>query len=52
MHGQYIRRQPTGEEDTILWLSRGGYLEGETESGIIATRLGITNIMQQKSYNQ
>lgn len=37
MHGQYIRstdRQLVGEEDTLLWLSRGD-LKGEIDSEII-----------------
>jgi hypothetical protein len=38
MNGQYIRstdRQLIGEEDTLLWLSRGD-LKAETESEILA----------------
>jgi hypothetical protein len=40
MHGQYIRnidRQPTGEEDTFLWLSNGD-LKAETWSEIVAAQ--------------
>jgi hypothetical protein len=40
MHGQYIRnidRQLISEEDTFLWLSKGG-LKAETESEIVAAQ--------------
>ena len=40
LHGQYIRsmgRQLIGEEDTLVWLSRG-YLKGETEGEILAAQ--------------
>ena len=40
MHGQYIRnidRQLIGEEDTILWISKGD-LKAETESEIVAAQ--------------
>ena len=40
MHGQYIRnmdRQLIGEEDTVLWLSKGD-IKAETESEIVAVQ--------------
>jgi len=40
MHGQYIRNTDTqliSEEDTLLWLSKGG-LKAETESEIVAAQ--------------
>jgi len=40
LHGQYIRsldRQLIGEEDNLLWLSRGDP-KGETESEIMAEK--------------
>jgi hypothetical protein len=40
LHGQYIRsidRQLIGEEDTLLWLSRGD-LKGGTEREIVAAQ--------------
>jgi hypothetical protein len=46
IHGQYVRstdRQTAiGEEDTLLWLSRGD-LEGETEREVTAAQDGVTN---------
>jgi hypothetical protein len=40
MHGQYIRnidRQLIGEEDTLLWLSKGD-LKTETESEVVTAQ--------------
>jgi Ni,Fe-hydrogenase III component G len=61
MNGQYIRsidKQPIGEENTFLWLSKGD-LKAETESEIVAaqdqalqTKYHVTKILQTETYSK